>query len=309
MHHIDKSNAAATEINGENKNKRRHLPSLFTSKLNNEAAAAAMTKLCRRLVRWRLIERISFVRHFFRFIWDRVFACSSARTPKKYRRFSNRSPPAAADGGSSPEYPTTSGGFDSDSDFDSAELVPLKISLLGDCQIGKTSFVVKYVGDEQERNSLQMSGINLMNKTLNIQNALISFSIWDVKGDSSSQDQLPLACKDAVAILFMFDLTSRRTLNSIVDWYTEARKWNQTAIPILIGTKFDDFVRLPPDLQWTIVSQARAYARVMKATLFFSSSVHNINVNKIFKFIAAKLFDVPWSVERNLTIGEPIVDF
>ncbi|XP_022941419.1 septum-promoting GTP-binding protein 1-like isoform X2 [Cucurbita moschata] len=306
MHHIDKSNAAATEINGENKNKRRHLPSLFTSKLNNEAAAAAMTKLCRRLVRWRLIERISFVRHFFRFIWDRVFACSSARTPKKYRRFSHRSPPAATDGGSSPEYPTTSGGFDSDSDFDSAELVPLKISLLGDCQIGKTSFVVKYVGDEQERNSLQMSGINLMNKTLSIQNALISFSIWDVKGDSSSQDQLPLACKDAVAILFMFDLTSRRTLNSIVDWYTEARKWNQTAIPILIGTKFDDFVRLPPDLQWTI---ARAYARVMKATLFFSSSVHNINVNKIFKFIAAKLFDVPWSVERNLTIGEPIVDF
>ncbi|XP_022981561.1 septum-promoting GTP-binding protein 1-like isoform X2 [Cucurbita maxima] len=306
MHHIDKSNATATEINGENKNKRRHLPSLFTSKLNNEAAAAAMTKLCRRLVRWRLIERISFVRHFFRFIWDRVFACSSAKTPKKYRRFSHRSPPAAADGGSSPEYPTTSGGFDSDSDFDSAELVPLKISLLGDCQIGKTSFVVKYVGDEQERNSLQMSGINLMNKTLNIQNALISFSIWDVKGDSSSQDQLPLACKDAVAILFMFDLTSRRTLNSIVDWYTEARKWNQTAIPILVGTKFDDFVRLPPDLQWTI---ARAYARVMKATLFFSSSVHNINVNKIFKFIAAKLFDIPWSVERNLTIGEPIVDF
>lgn len=47
----------------------------------------------------------------------------------------------------------------------------------------------------------------------------------------------------------------------------------------------------------------------MKATLFFSSSIHNINVNKIFKFIAAKLFDIPWSVERNLTIGEPIIDF
>jgi TRAP-type C4-dicarboxylate transport system permease small subunit len=29
----------------------------------------------------------------------------------------------------------------------------------------------------------------------------------------------------------------------------------QTAIPILIGTKFDDFVQLPPNLQWTIVTQ------------------------------------------------------
>ena len=33
----------------------------------------------------------------------------------------------------------------------------------------------------------------------------------------------------------------------------------QTAIPIIIGTKFDDFVRLPPDLQWTIVTQVIKY--------------------------------------------------
>lgn len=29
----------------------------------------------------------------------------------------------------------------------------------------------------------------------------------------------------------------------------------QTAIPVLIGTKFDDFIQLPIDLQWTIASQ------------------------------------------------------
>ncbi|KAI8000893.1 hypothetical protein LOK49_LG09G00043 [Camellia lanceoleosa] len=33
------------------------------------------------------------------------------------------------------------------------------------------------------------------------------------------------------------------------------------AIPILIGTKFDDFVQLLPDLQWTIVTQV-LYAAV-----------------------------------------------
>jgi Rab family protein len=55
--------------------------------------------------------------------------------------------------------------------------------------------------------------------------------------------------------------------------------------------------------------QARAYAQAMKATLFFSSAKHNINVNKIFKFIMAKLLNLPWTVERNLTIGEPIIDF
>ncbi|TYH92228.1 hypothetical protein ES332_A13G167500v1 [Gossypium tomentosum] len=264
--------------------------------------------------KWGILERVSIFRRFFSFLWDKILVCFIAR-PIQYRRLTR---PDSSSSSSSPvevvvvddnktlpedHPPMICNGNEADSD-----LVSLKISLLGDCQIGKTSFLVKYVGDEQEK-SLRMTGLNLVNKTLFVQGARIAFSIWDVGGDSNSLDLLPIACKNAVAILFMFDLTSRCTLNGVVGWYSQARKWNQTAIPILVGTKFDDFVGLPPDLQWTIVTQARAYARAMNATLFFSSATHNINVNKIFKFIMAKLFNLPWTVERNLTIGEPIIDF
>ncbi|KAL5972723.1 hypothetical protein ACLOJK_039528 [Asimina triloba] len=269
-----------------------------------------MTQLCRKLavasVKWRTL------RNFFRFLWDRILSCSTGKPPR-YRRLpryalSPAAEPSASllaeDCGYLGAADPLCAEFDSDSD-----LVVLKISLLGDCQIGKTSFMAKYVGDEEEQRSLQMSGLNLMDKTLVLKGARIGFSIWDVGGDNRCLDHLPIACKDAAAILIMFDLTSRCTLNSVIGWYQQARKWNQTAIPVLIGTKFDDFVRLPPDLQWAIVSQARAYARAMKATLFFSSTIHNINVNKIFKFITAKFFNLPWNLERNLTAGEPIIDF
>ncbi|KAJ7014934.1 hypothetical protein NC653_004283 [Populus alba x Populus x berolinensis] len=271
-----------------------------------------MTQLCVKIahgnsIKWSILGRVTVVKQFFHFIWDRILACSIGK-PARYRRLTYRScspPPEAIETGVETSLEAAScRGFSKDSD-----LVSLKISLLGDCQIGKTSFVIKYVGDEQEKKCLEMTGLSLMDKTLFVQGARISFSIWDVAGDSSSLDHVPIACKDAVAILFMFDLTSRCTLNNVVEWYNQARKWNQTAIPILIGTKFDDFVQLPPNLQWTIVTQARAYAKAMKATLFFSSSKHNINVNKIFKFIMAKLFNLPWTVERNLTVGEPIIDF
>ncbi|KAL2322599.1 hypothetical protein Fmac_026978 [Flemingia macrophylla] len=257
------------------------------------------SKVCEQVnVHCNLFHRLSFLG---RFIWDRILLCS---LPRPYLRLPLPHPPSSPP----PPPPAVHRGCSSPSHSDS-DLVNLKISLLGDCHIGKTSFVIKYVGDEQEKISLQMKGLNLMDKTLFVQGARISFSIWDVAGDKGSLYQIPMACKDAVAILIMFDLTSRSTLNSVVGWYSKARKWNQTAIPILIGTKFDDFVRLPPDLQWTIVTQARAYARAMKATLFFSSSTHNINVNKIFKFIMAKLFNLPWTLERNLTLGEPVIDF
>jgi hypothetical protein len=43
-------------------------------------------------------------------------------------------------------------------------------------------FQVKYVGNEVEKRSLQMEGLNLMDKTLYVQGARISFCIWDVAG-------------------------------------------------------------------------------------------------------------------------------
>jgi GTP-binding protein of the ras superfamily involved in termination of M-phase len=41
---------------------------------------------------------------------------------------------------------------------------------------------------------------------------------------------LPLVCNDAVAILFMFDLSRRHTLNSIKEWYRQARGFNKVTI-------------------------------------------------------------------------------
>ncbi|XP_042493917.1 septum-promoting GTP-binding protein 1-like [Macadamia integrifolia] len=276
-------------------------------------AIRRMTQICRKILhldlqlQWNIFHRVTFFRRFFRFVWDRVLSFYP-RKPFRYRELqsnvSSISPAEIENGLTSGDATSTSRDFDMDS-----ESVTLKISLLGDCDIGKTSFVIKYVGEEQEQSCLQMSGLNLMDKVFLVKGVKIAFSIWDVGGDYASLNHVPIACKDAAAILIMFDLTSRCTLNSVVGWYHQARKWNQTAIPILIGTKFDDFVRLPLDMQWAIVTQAREYAQAMKATLFFSSATHNINVNKIFKFITAKLFNLPWTVERNLKIGEPIIDF
>lgn len=258
-------------------------------------------------------RRISIFRSCIFRVWNQILMCSLGK-PIHYRMLTPHPLPEPNCGGfasagnvipsSSTITTTTAMCNNKDSD-----LVPLKISLLGDCQIGKTSFLAKYVGVEKEEKGMLKDGINTMDKTLLVKGARISYSLWEVDGDEGSQQKIPLACKDSVAILIMFDLTSRVTLNGVIRWYQEARKWNQTAIPIIIGTKFDDFIQLPMDLQWAIASQARAYAKALNATLFFSSATYNINVNKIFKFITAKLFDLPWMPERNLTIGEPIIDF
>lgn len=133
--------------------------------------------------------------------------------------------------------------------------VVIKVGMVGDAQIGKTSLMVKYVEGSWDEDYIQTLGVNFMEKTISIRNTEITFSIWDLGGQREFVNMLPLVCNDAVAILFMFDLTRKSTLNSIKEWYRQGRGFNKTAIPILVGTKYDHFVNFPPQDQEEISNQ------------------------------------------------------
>src|SRR5258707_2420609 len=100
-------------------------------------------------------------------------------------------------------------------------------------------------------------GVNFMEKTISVRRTTITFSIWDLGGQREFVNMLPLVCNDAVAILFMFDLSRKSTLNSVKELEPPApgvqqvKAWPQTAalsdcgfgdglkpaIPCPIGTK------------------------------------------------------------------------
>ncbi|KAL2819730.1 P-loop containing nucleoside triphosphate hydrolase protein [Aspergillus granulosus] len=185
--------------------------------------------------------------------------------------------------------------------------VVIKVGMVGDAQIGKTSLMVKYVEGSWDEDYIQTLGVNFMEKTISIRNTEITFSIWDLGGQREFVNMLPLVCNDAVAILFMFDLTRKSTLNSIKEWYRQGRGFNKTAIPFLVGTKYDHFVNFPREDQEEISIQAKRFAKAMKASLIFSSTSHSINVQKIFKIVLAKAFDLKCTILEIENIGEPLL--
>ncbi|KXJ93426.1 P-loop containing nucleoside triphosphate hydrolase protein [Microdochium bolleyi] len=185
--------------------------------------------------------------------------------------------------------------------------VVIKVGMVGDAQIGKTSLMVKYVEGSWDEDYIQTLGVNFMEKTISIRNTEITFSIWDLGGQREFVNMLPLVCNDAVAILFMFDLTRKSTLNSIKEWYRQGRGFNKTAIPVLVGTKYDHFVNFPREDQEEISNQARRFAKAMRAPLIFSSTSHSINVQKIFKIVLSKAFDLKCTIPEIENVGEPLL--
>ncbi|KHE84122.1 small GTPase [Neurospora crassa] len=201
---------------------------------------------------------------------------------------------------------TTAGGSSSEQ-ANGRNHVVIKVGMVGDAQIGKTSLMVKYVEGSWDEDYIQTLGVNFMEKTISIRNTEITFSIWDLGGQREFVNMLPLVCNDAVAILFMFDLTRKSTLNSIKEWYRQGRGFNKTAIPVLVGTKYDHFVNLSREEQEEISNQARRFAKAMRAALIFSSTSHSINVQKIFKIVLSKAFDLKCTIPEISNVGEPLL--
>ncbi|KAK4689709.1 Gtp-binding protein of the ras superfamily involved in termination of M-phase, partial [Tremellales sp. Uapishka_1] len=152
--------------------------------------------------------------------------------------------------------------------------IVLKVGMVGDSQIGKTSLMVKYVEGSFDEDYIQTLGVNFMEKTISIRNTEITFSA---------------------------------TLNSVKEWYRQARGFNKTAIPVLIGTKYDTFATLPREEQEEITKQARRFSKAMHAPLIFCSTSHSINVQKIFKIVLAKAFDLKCVIPEIEEVGEPIL--
>lgn len=175
-----------------------------------------------------------------------------------------------------------------------------------------------------------------MEKTILLRNTEITFSVWDLGGQREFLSLLPLVCNDAVTIFFMFDLSRKSTLSSIKEWYRQARGLNrvrrniyfklflhlmpppslpypthpsQSAHAFLVGTKYDIFTTLPLEEQREIDELARRYAKAMKAPLVFTSASHSINVQKMFKIVLSKAFELKCTITQIDQFGEPLLIF
>ena len=148
-----------------------------------------------------------------------------------------------------------------------------------------------------------------LEKKIILRNTEVTFSVWDLGGQREFLSMLPLVCNEAAAIFFMFDLSNKDSLTSVKDWYRQARGLNRQAAAFLVGTKYDEFLRMPKEKQAAMDRQARKYAKAMKASVVFTSSTHSVNVQNLFKVVLAMVFDLRCTLTQIDAVGEPLLIF
>jgi small GTP-binding protein len=162
-----------------------------------------------------------------------------------------------------------------------------KITLLGEPAVGKTSLMVRYIDNKFEQNYASTIGVNFMTKLIKTNEELIKLIIWDVAGQSKYTNFHNLYYKGTNFIIFVFDITSKQTLNKVDKWIAEVFRVCGEVKFAIIGNKSDLEAKREVGIQ-----EYHLISSKYKRNLCFSietSAKTGYNVNKAFERIVKEL--------------------
>ena len=115
-----------------------------------------------------------------------------------------------------------------------------KLLMLGDASVGKTSLTHRYITGVFVDSPRLTIGVDFFSKKVRLDHGKkVKLQIWDFGGEERFRFLLPTYSKGSNAALFLYDITSHSSLESLPVWIEIVRK-NAGNIPILlIGSKSD----------------------------------------------------------------------
>jgi GTPase SAR1 family protein len=173
----------------------------------------------------------------------------------------------------------------------------LKLLLIGDSAVGKTSLLLRYMDDKFSQSFVSTIGIDFKVKQTSIDGQNVRMQIWDTAGQERFRTITTSYFRGAHGILLAFDLTERRTFLSVENWvrqitdHLKAQGSNDgdekqedggdDVALILVGTKSD----MVEKLQVTEV-EGQALAAKHQMRFFATSAKFNSNVKEAFDALA-----------------------
>lgn len=155
----------------------------------------------------------------------------------------------------------------------------IKLLLLGDTSVGKSSFINRYFKNFFQEEFLSTIGLDSQNKIIKIFNDKYKLTIWDTAGQERFRSITRNYYKNADGVFLIYDVNDSENYDNISKWVNDIKE-NNTAIDnkitiYLLGNKIDlnqrkiDYVR------------AEEMAKNLGIKYFEISCKLNININEV----------------------------
>jgi len=166
--------------------------------------------------------------------------------------------------------------------------VLLKVIILGDSGVGKTSLMNQYVNDKFSKSYKATIGADFLTKEIVIDDKLVTLQIWDTAGQERFQSLGVAFYRGADSCILVYDITDQKSFDSLDQWMdeflTQAAPRDSKEFPfVVLGNKSD----LAKTQRKVADAKARQWCKNKNDIPFFETSAKdNINVEQAFLTIA-----------------------
>ena len=161
----------------------------------------------------------------------------------------------------------------------------IKLLLLGDSRVGKTSLLLNYVEKIFPEAHISTLGVEYKEKEIIKDNYIIRLQIWDTAGEERFRSITKSIYRNANGILFVCDITNRESFKNIKNWIKDADNVDKDIKGIIIGNKIDlDNERV------VSVEDLEEIGKKYNMPFIEASAKTGMNVNKCFEVLIDELF-------------------
>jgi len=163
----------------------------------------------------------------------------------------------------------------------------IKLVLLGEANVGKTSLVYRFIENKFRENYKSTLGVNLLKKDMELDKyGSVSAQIWDLGGQESFRSLRSLYLEGANGAFVIYDMTNRKTFEKLDEWVRDFRDARDDAPIILIGNKSDLENQIKVNKK-----EATEYANTNNLGLIITSAKTGQNVEEAFIELSSKIID------------------
>jgi len=161
--------------------------------------------------------------------------------------------------------------------------INVKLTILGQWGVGKTSMVNTLVGKEFPSMYIPTIGSNIARKEYKLEENYIRLNIWDIGGQKSFNPLNPVFFSNLDSALLLFDLNNpKESLQEIKETYLKnLSKHSPECITYLIGNK-SDLVR--PEDSEILLNNIRKY-QIQGFPIVFVSAKTQDNIAELFTLV------------------------
>ena len=164
--------------------------------------------------------------------------------------------------------------------------ISLKILLIGDSFVGKTSLLLKYCDGQFPEAHMATIGVEFKDKIINVGKWKVRLQIWDTSGQERFRSITQNFYRNADGILFVYDVTNRESFSHIKDWLMDSQVEDSDIKRILVGNKVD-----LEDKRAIDAEKMNSFAESKKMKCFETSAKSGENVETIFKEISSLILE------------------